>query len=1258
MGPFPTPDLPALGRRLIASSCLAALLAVAACGGGGGGGTPAPPPIAPPAPVAPDQPALRFTEQSAAVGLTRPWGYTHSPTSDPEYMASGLAAVDYDADGDIDVYVAGGNVAPNRLFENQGDGAFVDVAADVGLDLVHKGSGPTFADIDGDGDLDLFIGAVENDPYYLMENRDGTFVDVTAASGLAMFAANTFSAAFADYDEDGDLDMALAHWGNAERDDTETLWRNNGDWTFESYSRQSRIAETLIDSSDPEELQIRAPAFRRDNSFTPNFADIDSDGDLDLLMASDFRTSQVFSNDGDGRFTLATDREVIKDQAGMGAAVVDYDNDGDLDWFVTSIYRTRAGTDELIGYGNRLYANDGTGTFDDVTDDAGVANGGWGWAACFADFDNDGHQDIFHVNGWREENDEDDNDYANDRVRLFRANGEGAFVDEAEASGLTDRGQGRGVACFDADRDGDIDILITNNDDNPLRYYRNDTALSASYLGVSLDGFGVGARVTVTADGVTQVQEMRAGNNYVSQNPLELHFGLGQADAADVTVRWLDGSETTMTGVASNQVVTISPTGERAERRLIVDSGDGSGFYEPGDEVAVTAAAAEAGYFFSHWSSPTGTFADRFARETTFTMPAGNAVVTANYIPGVGPDQDVSVARRWNEVLLQAIRNDFARPTVHARNLFHVAAATYDAWAAYAETESRWLLGRERIGTQCSFDSLPDAAHVEDARNEAISHAAYRLIMHRFAESPGSKQIQRDADALMGYLGFDPEFESTDYPAGDNPGAALGNHIAACYVSFGLADGANEANGYANQAYEPVNPALEPSKPGNPNIVDRNRWQPLKLEVAIDQAGNLVDSEPEFIGPEWGSVEPFALREADLTTYQRDGWEYKVYHDPGPPPAYDGTLADQYKWNFALVAAWASHLSTDDGTTMDVSPASVGNLDDADYPTQFKDYESFYDFNEGGDPGDGYDVNPATGAPYDAQVVPRGDYVRVLAEFWADGPDSETPPGHWFVIANEVSDHPSLERRYMGSGGELGKLEWDAKLYFALGGAMHDVAVAAWGIKGYYDYIRPISAIRAMADLGQGSDADSPSYHVDGIPLREGLVELVGEDDPLAGDDGEHVDKVKLYSWRGHDFVEDPETDVAEVGWILAENWWPYQRPTFVTPPFAGYVSGHSTYSRAAAEVLTAFTGDEYFPGGMSSFEIRRDEFLVFEEGPSVDMRLEWARYRDAADQCSLSRIWGGIHPPADDIPGRLIGIEVGLDAFELADRFFRGTVD
>ena len=139
-----------------------------------------------------------------------------------------------------------------------------------------------------------------------------------------------------------------------------------------------------------------------------------------------------------------------------------------------------------------------------------------------------------------------------------------------------------------------------------------------------------------------------------------------------------------------------------------------------------------------------------------------------------------------------------------------------------------------------------------------------------------------------------------------------------------------------------------------------------------------------------------------------------------------------------------------------------------------------------------------------------------------------------------------------------------------------------------------------------------------------------------------------------HRFDDDPATDVAGTGWILAENWWPYQRPSFVTPPFAGYVSGHSTYSRAAAEVLTALTGDAYFPGGMSDFRIPANDFLVFERGPSVDMTLQWATYRDAADQCSLSRIWGGIHPPADDIPGRLIGVKVGLDAFRLAKSYFQ----
>ena len=151
--------------------------------------------------------------------------------------------------------------------------------------------------------------------------------------------------------------------------------------------------------------------------------------------------------------------------------------------------------------------------------------------------------------------------------------------------------------------------------------------------------------------------------------------------------------------------------------------------------------------------------------------------------------------------------------------------------------------------------------------------------------------------------------------------------------------------------------------------------------------------------------------------------------------------------------------------------------------------------------------------------------------------------------------------------------------------------------------------------------------------------------------------KIKLYTWRGHSFIENTEEDVAGVGWILAENWWPYQRPSFVTPPFAGYVSGHSTYSRAAAEMMTQLTGSAFFPGGIGEFEAKENEFLVFEDGPSQDVILQWATYRDASDQCSLSRIWGGIHPPMDDIPGRLIGEQIGNEAYELAEVYFNGIV-
>lgn len=616
---------------------------------------------------------------------------------------------------------------------------------------------------------------------------------------------------------------------------------------------------------------------------------------------------------------------------------------------------------------------------------------------------------------------------------------------------------------------------------------------------------------------------------------------------------------------------------------------------------------------------------------------------------------DQSVARKWNELLIESIRNDFARPPVHARNLYHTAIAMYDAWAIYDDHADTYLLGKTVNGFTCPFEGIPEPEDKQAAREKAMSFAAYLLLSNRFFYSPGWESSLASYRNLMDSLGYDRFDVSLDYSEGD--AAALGSHIAKCIIDYGLQDGSNEIFNYENLFYQPVNPSLLPSLSGNPNLTDPNRWQPLTFDFFVDQSGNIFPgATPAFQSPEWGQVEGFALGEPDPNPVIRDGFTYQTYHDPGPPPYLDtinqSGLSELYKWGFIMVPVWGSHLDPGDGVIWDISPASIGNL--SALPDSFAAYPQHYNFLEGGEYNSpGYTLNPVTGKPYEPQLVPRGDYARVLAEFWADGPDSETPPGHWFTILNYVNDQPDLVRKYKGEGEELDPLEWDVKAYLTLGATVHDAAISAWGVKGKYDYIRPISVVRWLADKGQSTNPSDLSYDPNGIPLVPGLIELVKEGDPLAGEAGEQVGKIKLYTWRGPDYIEDPEVDDAGVGWILAENWWPFQRPTFITPPFAGYVSGHSTFSRAAAEALTYFTGSPYFPGGMGEFVAKKNEFLHFEEGPSVDVHLQWASYRDASDQTSLSRIWGGIHPPQDDIPGRLMGVEVGQAAAKKAELLF-----
>ncbi len=639
-------------------------------------------------------------------------------------------------------------------------------------------------------------------------------------------------------------------------------------------------------------------------------------------------------------------------------------------------------------------------------------------------------------------------------------------------------------------------------------------------------------------------------------------------------------------------------------------------------------------------------------------------VLAALVLPAAAEAQH-SVARLWNEAALHAVRNDFPRPTVHARNLFHLAVAMYDAWAAYDNDAPAWLLGKEVGGFRCGFDGVEPPAALLAARQEAISFAAYRLLMHRYKDSPRAEETLPRFDTIFASYGYDPGITSTDYAGGS--AAALGNYIARCVIDFGLQDGANEENGYANRYYEPVNPPLYAALRGNREILDPNRWQPLVVKEFIDQTNVVYNGEqPDFDSPEWGRVTPFALGAGELNFNERDGNQYWIYHDPGPPVHADAEgeapLEEVYKWSHTLPLLWSSHLDPADGVEIDISPASLGNFDLDDFgtienfPRTIEGLGAFYNRFDGRGPGRGRGLNPHTGEPYRPVMVPRGDFARVVAEFWPDGPGDESVPGYWFVLLNSVGDHPLFEKRFAGRGPVLDGLEWDVRAYLTLGGALHDAAVAAWSIKGWYDYIRPIGAIRWMAEKGQSSDPGLPRYSPDGLPLVDGFIETIREGDPVAevaGDPNFHVGRVKAYTWKGPDFIDDPETDAAGVTWILAVAWWTYQAANYVTPPNAGYVSAPAAFSRAAAEVMTLLTGDEFFPGGLGEFRAEKDEFLQLENGPSVDVTLQWATYRDAADQASLATFWAGIQSPIDDIPGRLIGRRVGIDAFHRAGELF-----
>jgi hypothetical protein len=524
----------------------------------------------------------RFTDVAKEAGLTAPvvYGGVDAKAYIIEVVGCGLAFLDYDNDGWLDLFVLNGTRlegAPpgtsNRLYRNNRDGTFADVTEKAGLQRSGWASAVTVGDYDNDGFDDLFITYYGHNVLY-RNNGDGTFTDVTEKAGLGQRTVRYGSGCtWVDYDRDGRLDLFVASYLDTtleklpkpgENPDCRwrgvpvncgprglppgyvQLFRNRGDGTFEDVSRQSGVAAAA--GSYP---------------MTAVAADYDNDGWPDIYVACDSTPSWLFRNQQDGTFreeALERGAALSEDgleQAGMGVAVGDYNLDGHLD-----IFKTHFADDT-----NVLYRNDGKGNFDDVTIRAGIGveTRFVGWGAGMVDLDNDGSPDLFMVTGSvYPEVERQLPEYPFRTPRLvFRNLGDGRFEEliEEAGPGVAATHASRGCAFGDFDNDGDVDVLVMNMNEPPS-LLRNDVTGAGNWLKVFLVGVtsnrsAIGARVVARYGERTQAQEVCAQASFYSVNDRRLHFGLGAAAAADLTIRWPNGGTERVDGVEANQLVVI-----------------------------------------------------------------------------------------------------------------------------------------------------------------------------------------------------------------------------------------------------------------------------------------------------------------------------------------------------------------------------------------------------------------------------------------------------------------------------------------------------------------------------------------------------------------------------------------------------------------------------------------------------------------------------------------------------------------------------